>query len=235
MVWDNTKDEMLCREVLLFEPYQFKPRSRERGNAWKAISENLTACSSNNMNFKVDARAVRERVGVIIVKHKQKSRAELVASGISPDHTALDDALEEISEKMKEAEEVHTEATQEKTQKIQQDALKAKEMRQQALETLGETMKRKPEVEDPTSENRGKKKSRSSGSETLVYLREKAEKDKELKLNEMELRRQELQLRKQEIENTKYQQNQMFEHLHSQNNQLFLLLASKHQNEQSKE
>ena len=37
MVWDEKKDDMLSREVLLFEPYQFKPRTRERGNAWKAI------------------------------------------------------------------------------------------------------------------------------------------------------------------------------------------------------
>ena len=62
--------------------------------------------------------------------------------------------------------------------KVQQDALKAQEMRQLALETLGETTKRK--CEESTSET--KRKSRSSGSETLVYLREKAEEDQELKL-----------------------------------------------------
>ena len=58
MVWNDNKDEMLCREVLLFEPYQFKPRSHERGNAWKAIAENLNA--SVTCSFKVDARSVRE-------------------------------------------------------------------------------------------------------------------------------------------------------------------------------
>ena len=43
MVWDEIKDDMLCREVLLLGPYLFKPRTRERGNAWESISENLIA------------------------------------------------------------------------------------------------------------------------------------------------------------------------------------------------
>ena len=43
MVWDNEKDEYLCREVLLFEPYLHKPRTVARGNAWKAIAAQLTA------------------------------------------------------------------------------------------------------------------------------------------------------------------------------------------------
>ena len=101
-------------------------------------------------------------------------------------------------------------------------------MRQLALETLVETTKQNSE--EPTSET--KKKSRSSGSETLSYLREKAEREQEFKLNEMLLRREELELRRREIENSKQQQNQMFEYLQTSNSQLFLLLASKIQNEQ---
>ena len=83
-------------------------------------------------------------------------------------------------------------------------------------------------MEEPTSET--KKNSRSSGSETLVYLWEKAEKDQELKLNEILFRPEELERRKKEIENSKQQQNQMFEYLQTQNSQLFLLLASKMSN-----
>ena len=33
MVWENEKDEYLCREVLLFEPYLHKPRTVARGSA----------------------------------------------------------------------------------------------------------------------------------------------------------------------------------------------------------
>ena len=52
-------------------------------------------------------------------------------------------------------------------------------MRLLALQTLGETIKQSSD--ESKSEN--KKKSSSFGLETLAYLREKAEKDQELKLN----------------------------------------------------
>ena len=97
---------MLCREVLLFEPYQFKPRTKERRNAWKAISENLMA--SKTVNFKVDARSVRERLlNVVIPRHKVKIKEQLAASGISPENNSLDDPVEEIIEKTEEAEKAY--------------------------------------------------------------------------------------------------------------------------------
>ena len=57
MVWDNEKDEYLCREVLLFEPYLHNPRTVARGNTWKAIAAQLTSAP---LSFEVDAQAVRE-------------------------------------------------------------------------------------------------------------------------------------------------------------------------------
>ena len=57
MVWKDNKDKILCREVLLFKPCQFKPLSHGKGNALTAISENLNA--SVRGSFKVDARSVR--------------------------------------------------------------------------------------------------------------------------------------------------------------------------------
>ena len=93
MIWDEKKDDILCREVLLFEPYQFKPQTGEKRNAWEAISENLMA--SKTVNFKVDARAVRERLlNVVIPLHKLKAKEQL-ASGISPENNLLDDAVED--------------------------------------------------------------------------------------------------------------------------------------------
>ena len=49
MVRIDNKDEMLRREVLLFEPYQFKSHSHGRGNASKAIAEKIK--SFCNMKF----------------------------------------------------------------------------------------------------------------------------------------------------------------------------------------
>ena len=107
--------------------------------------------------------------------------------------TSLDGALEEINEKLEEADKLYTQLTQENVKNIHQDALKAREMRQHAWEILAETTKRKS-AEESTSETI--KRSISSKTETLVYLQEKAEKDQELQLKEMLLRHKELELRK---------------------------------------
>ena len=96
MVWNNNKDEILCREVLLLELYQFKLHSHERGNVWKAIAENLSA--SIKWSFKVDAKSVTGRLTGIVVKYKQKRKDE-DASGVSPEHTSLEVALEELHKK----------------------------------------------------------------------------------------------------------------------------------------
>ena len=106
MMWNDNKDEMLCREVVLFEPYQFKLQSHERRNAWKPIVENLNP--SVIRSFKIDASSVRGRLTGIVAKHKQKNKDELNAYGDSPEHTSLKEALEETNKKMEEAENFKT-------------------------------------------------------------------------------------------------------------------------------
>ena len=56
MVLTKEKDELLP----LLEPYKFKARSRDRGSAWKEISEALNSGSTDELYFKADARAVGE-------------------------------------------------------------------------------------------------------------------------------------------------------------------------------
>ena len=56
MVWNDQKDELLWREILLLESYKFKVRTREKGNSLKAIADDLNSLD----RFKVDARLVRE-------------------------------------------------------------------------------------------------------------------------------------------------------------------------------
>lgn len=229
MVWTNEKDEVLCREVLLYEPYQFKPRSRERGNAWKSIADTL--CSSE-LNFKVDARAVRERLSAIVAKHKQKMISEQSASGISPAHSPLDDALEEISNKIDEAEQNYDKLAQENNGKIQENARKAMDMRNRAIESLGETQARRNDENEPGASPNStplNKRRRSSGTETIAYLRDKAEADQHLKQQELDLRKQEIELRKQELQQQSQQQNVLFETLQKQSNNMLLFLMNQHQ------
>ena len=145
---------------------------------------------------------MREKLPGILVKYKQKNKDELNASGVSPEHTSVDKVLEEFSEKMEQADKLHNQTTHENA------VTNAKK----CLTRCSESPRKEAAcIRDPCCNNKtevwgayiwNKKKSRS-GSDTLVYLREKAEKDQELTINEMLLRCEELELRKKEIENSK--------------------------------
>ena len=203
MVWNNEKDETLCKEVLLFEPFRFKARTKERGNAWKSIAENLNEMKS--LHFKVDSRAVRERFGVIQAHYEVKKKEEEKASGIVPEYTEADRAIESIIEKMKEFEKQIESEDNEKVQKNEKDRQTAEDLRQQSLETFAETKKRKQKNGDSDDDASAKgKKARNSGSDTVVYLREKAAK-------EFELKQQKLELKKKEHENQAAQQKAMYD------------------------
>ena len=41
MVWTDHKDDLLLKEVLLFEPFISKPCKKECGNVWKIVKDNL--------------------------------------------------------------------------------------------------------------------------------------------------------------------------------------------------
>ena len=59
--------------------------------------------SALTLKFKVDARKVKEGVGVRGQGHKQKTWGKLAAFEDFPEHAALNDILEDISQKMEEA------------------------------------------------------------------------------------------------------------------------------------
>ena len=177
--------------MLLFEPHLHKPRTVARGNAQKAIPAQLTAAS---FSFKVDARVVRDRFGGLVERFKAKYREELIATGVSLEPSQLDVVLEEIEEKMDEAE-LANETNENNTNKNRSKEMEyVKDLREMTCETLGKTSKRKPEESSPAG-----KKRRNNGSDTLVYLSEKGEKEQEMKKTEFDLRRQELELRRLEV------------------------------------
>ena len=63
MKWNDEKDVALLREILCEEPYQYKPKSKERGNVWSKIAGNLNDLPS----FNVTQRAVRDRFNLLII------------------------------------------------------------------------------------------------------------------------------------------------------------------------
>ena len=103
MNWTYEHDVMLCREILVIEPFNFKYGSRERGQAWEKIAQNLNQGLAPKFN--VDQRAVRDHSLKLERIFKRKIAEEERASGISPESTELDMAMEEIVEKSKEVKE----------------------------------------------------------------------------------------------------------------------------------
>ena len=103
-VWTKEMDGNLLKSVLLYEPYQFKPRTKESGNAWKAISEDLNCIAM----FKciVDARGSRERLTLLKSKRIDTNKYEAKATGINPHITEDDKLMDDIIERCHEFKEI---------------------------------------------------------------------------------------------------------------------------------
>ena len=178
MVWNNEKDELLFLEVLLMEPYPYKARSWEQGNVWKQIADALNLISTENTFFRVNAHVVRERCSLLTNCQAEKEKSELKQSGISPEDTPLDNAIKNIINRMRECEEEQENQDNENIQKSKERKA-AEDMRLTAMESLAESKTRKQaSLIDYDESLKNSKKQRSSGSETLQYLREKAENDR---------------------------------------------------------
>lgn len=184
MFWTDEHDVLLCREILVVDPFTgTKKKTVQRGAKWNQIAEILSQVP--DPHFKVDQRAVRERYTLLAQKLRRKLKYEENASGIETDMSELETLLEEIIEKEDAAEE---------SQEREQDGKKkekenAQDMRNKAMERLTETRKRKS---DSGEENR--KKRRSNGNDTLNYLREKNEMLQESRKEEMELKKKQYEL-----------------------------------------
>lgn len=186
--FNKEHDTHLARELLAVEPYKFKSRSRDSGQAWESIVKHLNAMKTVVPRFRVTQKAVRDRAKILIKNYRLKEREEEKASGIEvPEPTELDIALEEISEQEKAQAELDYEESDKK--KDLKDKANAEEMRLQALEKLGETKKRTNEDNEETGQKKRKRKARSNGSETLDFMREKMERDMEMKQEEMKQKR----------------------------------------------
>lgn len=98
--WTSVRDTHLMREVRLVEPYMLRVGSKQAGQKWKEVADNLNALPE----FKVgprDARSVRERYQRLSDIVKAKVNYEEKASGISPPESSeIQIIVEEIQEKL---------------------------------------------------------------------------------------------------------------------------------------
>ena len=58
MEWTDAHDIQLAREVLVREPFRFKPRTVERGKVWQEIANRLN--ENRLIHFRVTKRSTRE-------------------------------------------------------------------------------------------------------------------------------------------------------------------------------
>ena len=79
------------------EPYQHPHRSKERGDVWNQVTVNLS--DLDHPKFKVNKRSPKDRLTLLITKHKAKISQEENATGITCEETELDQVLEEIIDK----------------------------------------------------------------------------------------------------------------------------------------
>lgn len=208
MEWKEEHDVLLCREILVSQPFKFKERTVERGKIWDEIANRLNNCQT--LNFRVNKRSVRERFKLIKEKFKRKIQEEEKASGIDVEPASeLDQALEDICAL---EESLPAEAMDSKQAKAAEaNKLKAEEIRQKAMESFGQTKAREGQ-EEPA------KKKRRGGNDSIQFLREKSEK-------ELEVRKQELKLKEKEQERLFEQQREMMRLMQSQQQSMMDLVT----------
>ena len=211
MEWTESHDVIMCREMRSVNPFQANRKTTQRTKMWETIVLHLEKIESPA--FKVTVRSVRDRYNLISRKYRKRMNDEVKASGISPNARELDTLLEELTE-LEDLSEQEKQEGEEKVKKIEEDKVKAQDVRKQAMEKLSETKKRKPKDEDDMA----KKKSRKSPSDTIAYLREKSD-------NEMEIRKQELEedRKKQEEAHTR---NEMLMRMILQQNQAMMQMMN---------
>ena len=164
-VWKEVHNEHLITELLVFEPHNQKPGSKERGLAWKLITENLN--SLPDQGCRVTARSVRDRFLKLLENFKKNETAEKRASGIAgAEYNRLYRGLQDISERMEEAQLTWEEAKVKDKVNEDNENKRADDMRKKAVERLGETRKRKEE-EDGTAET---PKKRKRASEAVMLM-----------------------------------------------------------------
>ena len=209
-MWTEDHDILMLREAVTSEPYNFKPKSSERGKVWESIATHLN--SLKTPEFRVTARAVRDRYALLISRHKLKQREEEKASGIDvPELTEVGAfILEEIREREQIAEERTDALRTEKKAKDEKEKAAAEEIRQAALKTM---TKRKS---DDSGEKPKKTKVRRSTSDAIEFLTEKSEKERELKKEELAIKKRELDLAETRREEAAQQQQTMFSALMNQ-------------------
>ena len=115
--------------------------------------------------------------------------------------------MEELDEKIKEAEAEFEGKTLEESQKGEKEKVAVEHLTKKALETLAETKKRKQQEGEEVKRTK-KSEQTTTENETLAYLREKAAKDHEVRILQMKTQNEEAKAQRLLLEQYHHQQQQ---------------------------
>lgn len=226
MQWTREHDILLCREVLGLQVYKHKKGTNEAGRLWEEIAKKLRGFETVRFKSNLSQRAVRERFNLIQGRFKENEKMELAASGISvPEQDELDALLEDIAERERDA-------IAEANEKKGQEKATAEDIRNQALERMGQTKKRKSEDSQEPKE----RKSRRSSNDALQYMQEKVESDKAFREEELNMRKKEEETKASQFQAMYTQQQSFLQAMaqqqaqqQQQNQQMQMLMAQQSQ------
>ena len=141
------------------------------------------------------------RYNLLAERTRMKIKNEEKASGISPTRSEVEEVLEYLIEKEDACDEIHKNNMHRKDDMAERE--KAKEVRKVAMESLGTTKRRKEDEKENSVDCKQPKRRRSAGSETVAYLREKSEKERQGSVGEIELRKAQLELERKKHNNSR--------------------------------
>ena len=205
----------MMTHVAAVRVFHHKAGSRERGQLFQTVMEQLNEIGG----FEVSARGIRDRLTMLMRKHKSKMNKELKESGLGGgEPTEFESLVEDLLEVAEATEHRSDEESKEKTASNEADKLKALDIRQQAVERMGQTRKRREEEEGQIATQR----CRRSGADTLDSLKEKLEYKKEMRMQEMKKKQANLDMQRQQHAET----TQLFTAQNQQTNELLKALAN---------
>ena len=179
--WSEEHDILFLREVLFTDLFLYRKSSIKRGKVWDDIADKRNAL--DYPKFHVNQRYIGDKFNKLVKgtrRYQKKNCDELNELGIDPDVDERSDLLEEIVEKMESTIPINPSMTK----KLDEDRQTAAGIRQMAMETLGETQKKKSE-----SKEQKQAKKRRGGNEAIEFLKETRKLDYDLRRAEFEAKK----------------------------------------------
>ena len=160
MKWTEEKDVILLTAMAGEGVFQWKHGSRERGGAWDVVAKNLNC----QKEFSVNQRSLRDRFNTLARKVKAKlAKEERASGGGEVLQSESDKLVEELITLRDESEKKGEDQSEAKREAVVNEKKQALEMRDRALERIGETRKRNEEERAEEKKTVGRKRRRSGG------------------------------------------------------------------------